>query len=611
MKFTLFRIVCAGFFIVAGWSYGSYTSDQPKTLDVAPTPSGVEPSMFNVLFAPLPAGIPDQYYPQNQVPVSSSSNSSIPIFAAINVTAIKGKAWLIDPVKNSINELRAGDKISENTITVTGPDSIAKISFSDGGILYLSPQTVVWINRYFFDFNKKIPISQTELNLFRGCIAGSKNQLLHESSYSIHTPVGTANVQGQIYLLDIGQPGELNFKKSKFDMIAEVLSQADGTTYSPSNKAIFAMQKGNANFIKSGQSTSMIVSQGNMIEITQTRLPRLFSITPEIAGRIKEMVEISIQSSKAVKTPGMMSASVKKEVSGKLIDTRQIPQNVTTRNLLSNNPNIAISNLDIGIGVSDMNRTQLNPRVFSLVNRDPATMYDLKGGQTAVVIDLGDFKNIKAIYFQSFGAIGSLDVAFASTLQGPSGGQWQLSASNSPFSPNMSTIVESRVSDAGSTGLKMDSIIGTGFKPVTTDSGFSPLEELKVNVSGNQTRYVLLVFNVAKPGPIGSFGIEVEKSTEPESEEDAVALSLIKSTDAATIAGVSSGSEHTVSYMTDDDYRTQYKFSPDDPTPVILLDLKNQGKIERASLLLSSGIQGNLEFYVLNENEIHQGVAAH
>ena len=401
----------------------------------------------------------------------------------------------------------------------------------------------------------------------------------------------------------MGQLNSLDLKKSKLDLIADVLSETDNTTYNANNKAILAMQTGNADFKKSGQDAVMIVPEANMIEISSTGLPRLFSITPEINERFLGITGVAIQQAQTAQAFGMVDR-LKEGINEKLIDTRKIPQNLLSRNLLCDDPNIAISNLDIGSADADMSNTQLNPQVFTLVDKDPAAMYELKAGYAAVIIDLGDFKDINSIYFQSFGAIGSVDIAFASTLQGPSGGQWQLSESNANFGPSVNTSVQfAKNLGAGTTALRMKSLSGSGFTNVATDTSFSPLEQLKLSVSSNQTRYVLLVFRVTKAGPIGSFGIQVDQRTQP-SIDSLSTTELIDEGETTTVAGVSSGVVNTVGYMTDDDYRTEYKFDPDDPAPVVLIDLEDQSKIQRASLLLESGIHGTLEFYVLNENEL-------
>jgi hypothetical protein len=206
----------------------------------------------------------------------------------------------------------------------------------------------------------------------------------------------------------------------------------------------------------------------------------------------------------------------------------------------------------------------------ALLADDDTLSYELGTGRTEFIIELGDFHQLSRMGFMSQGAAGSVSI-YTSPVKLESGSsQWQQAANGQAFDES---------------------------------------QPLSVDFAETDAKFVKLVFDITKPGSVGSLLLEGATSV----ADTAFASDLYDITEAqsltddqrsdfdfaalhagARVAFISGGNPGDALAMIDDDPTTNFEFSGSEG--LVVIDLNRNAWIEDISVL-SSGGAGTLEVY--------------
>ncbi|KAF0094488.1 MAG: hypothetical protein E1N59_1793 [Puniceicoccaceae bacterium 5H] len=217
-----------------------------------------------------------------------------------------------------------------------------------------------------------------------------------------------------------------------------------------------------------------------------------------------------------------------------------------------------------------------NPYTPVWLGEDETRGAELPAGESYRVMALENFHTVTKFILQNYGARGQMKLYGSETLQALSEGDW----------------TELGQQDLGKT------------------------KQVAVEFPAMNLRYLMMQFELEESGEIGGLGLFGEDSLDQASALFVENPQQIRTMLAAgakpvpfdfaslftgsTISAVSSGDISEAQRMIDDDTTTGFRFDPDEPAHVVLLDLRYDYMVDLITVVLQSG-PGKLEIYGVNE----------
>lgn len=215
-----------------------------------------------------------------------------------------------------------------------------------------------------------------------------------------------------------------------------------------------------------------------------------------------------------------------------------------------------------------------------LLTKDPRARYPMYIDSYKFIIDLGDYWMINMFEFMNYGAQGRAQVFYSDVLQDPNSGQW---------------------------------------KPASPIVPFSSDGKISMYLGSLDTRYLMLVVDNLARGELGPFAVygdlkisQMRLAGGGLSQKELEALPMKEREkyrpvryDWATlhsgcrISHVSSGDPRYSNAMIDDDLETIHQFKQE-PETIIIMDLMEERKLDRMSMLFSSD-PGLFEMYFVHK----------
>lgn len=213
--------------------------------------------------------------------------------------------------------------------------------------------------------------------------------------------------------------------------------------------------------------------------------------------------------------------------------------------------------------------------IGALMSDDETLAYNFNEGPHTLIINLVNYYPLNRLFFLSFSARGTADIAASDILLPIDSRRWTTVGENIPVEPNQRTNYTF---------------------PVV------------------QAQFVRINYNITQAGEIASLGLYGEpnlsqaKFQQIDGDQAPGEIPASAETFSFDYASLYSGTEITylnsgplsnANLMIDDDSLTYYEFSPQDNQSILVLDLKQETSVNKVSLLYESG-PGILEFYLLS-----------